>query len=149
VVWVWLRREPLDLRRRWRRYLVQGLLGAALPFALIAAAEVRLWLTPAALVTLPSAPPSVEATLSLLALALLSTTFAVAHVLPPHRTRGRDQSDGGHIPDPYLGVVLGALVLREPVRPGLVAGLVPILVGVALVLEVGRRDQIASAAAAD
>jgi drug/metabolite transporter (DMT)-like permease len=250
LLWAWLRREPLDLRRTWRRYLVQGFLGAALPFALIAAAEVRLsasvgailnstsplfsvfvawlwagrplrprqvvgavvgiigvailvgvnevavdalfllaviaslaaafsyslaanyakerlagsrpldisvgqllaaaiWLTPPALLTVPSTPPSTDAVLSLLALALLSTTFASLIYFRLIARGGATKAMAVTFLIPISGVFLGALVLGEPVGPGLLAGLVTILLGVGLVLEIGRRAPAATVAAAD
>lgn len=251
LLWVWLRRDQLDLRARWRRYLVQGLIGAAIPFALIAAAELRLsasvgailnstsplfsvfvarfwagltlrprqvigavigiagvailvgvnevavdgwfvlavlaslaaalsygiaanyakerlagaraidisigqllaaslWLAPPALLTLPDKPPTTEAVAALLALALLSTTFASLIYFRLIARAGATKAMAVTFLIPVSGVFLGALVLGEPVGPGLLAGLVTILVAIALVLEIGARERpVTTAAAAD
>jgi drug/metabolite transporter (DMT)-like permease len=250
LLWALARRERLELRRRWRRYLLQGLLGAAVPFAFIAIAEVRLsaslgailnstsplfsvlvgrvwlghplrgrqvvgaiigivgvallvgideisvdsqfvvavalsllaalsygvaanyaklnladtgtlevsvgqligaaiWLTPLALVTLPSARLAPDAVAALVGLTLLSTTFAYLIYFRLIARAGATRAIAVTFLIPLFGVALGALVLGEPIRAGLITGLVTILVGVALVLEIGRREPVASATAAE
>lgn len=49
-----LRRSPLDLRGRWRQYLIIGALNSAIPFALIAAAQLRLTASLAAILNATS-----------------------------------------------------------------------------------------------
>ena len=54
VAYARLTRSPLELRARWREYLAIGALNAAIPFTLIAAAEVRLTASLAAILNATS-----------------------------------------------------------------------------------------------
>jgi drug/metabolite transporter (DMT)-like permease len=107
------------------------------------------WLVPPAVVTLPNARLAPDAIASLVGLTLLSTTFAYLIYFRLIAHAGATRAIAVTFLIPIFGVALGALVLGEPIRPGLVAGLVTILVGVALVLEIGRREPVASATAAE
>ncbi len=42
LLYVWIRRRRLDVLKKWKPYLLLGLLNAAVPFTLISAAELRL-----------------------------------------------------------------------------------------------------------
>ncbi len=104
------------------------------------------WLVPGALVTLPSAPPGANALLSLLALALLSTTFAYLIYYRLIARAGPTRAIAVTFLIPIFGTILGAAFLGEPLGVGLVLGLVVILVGVALVLGLlpGQRGAASS-----
>jgi drug/metabolite transporter (DMT)-like permease len=93
-------------------------------------------------VQLPSSVPDVDAVLSLLALTVLGT--AVAQLLLYRALRlfgGRRVSLVTYLM-PGMALVYGAVLLDEPLRPGALAGLALILLGVALgsgALTPGRR----------
>ncbi len=102
------------------------------------------WLVPGALVTLPSTPPGADALLSLLALALLSTTFAYLIYYRLIARAGPTRAIAVTFLIPIFGTILGAAFLGEPLGLGLVLGLVVILVGVALVLGLLPGQRAAS-----
>jgi drug/metabolite transporter (DMT)-like permease len=86
-----------------------------------------------ALATRTSAPPDPAALGSVLALALLGTSVAYLIYFRLIERTGPTRAITVTLLIPVFGVLLGNLVLGEPVGPGLLAGLVLILVGVALV----------------
>ena len=86
-----------------------------------------------ALATRTSAPADPAALGSVLALALLGTSVAYLIYFRLIERTGPTRAITVTLLIPVFGVLLGNLVLGEPVGPGLLAGLVLILVGVALV----------------
>ncbi len=97
-------------------------------------------LLPFALVEVPSArftPLAVEA---MLGLALLSTVLAYLLYFHILQVAGPTQALSVTFLMPIFGVLWGHLLLGEPIGPGTVAGLALILVGVQLVVGLGRRS---------
>jgi drug/metabolite transporter (DMT)-like permease len=96
-----------------------------------------LLLAPAA-ATLPDEPPSVAAVASVLALAVFSTSLAYLLFYYLIENAGPTAATSVTLIVPVFGLLFGALLLKEPVGIGTVAGLLVVLFSVSLVVGVNR-----------
>jgi len=167
-----LRRLPLDIRAHWRKFLVLGFFGSALPFTLIAWAELTVTgsmaailmsttplftafvaavglgerLTPHKLIgallgivgvsiTVGGSPLALkpEVIAATLALVLLCTAFAYQLYYYLIISAGPLQALTVTLLIPVFGVIWGALLLDEIISPGMIAGLLIVLLSVGLV----------------
>lgn len=93
-------------------------------------------LVPVALFTLPARWPPVPAVLAALTLAILCTAVAYLIYFPLIARVGATRTMSVTYLVPIFGTFWGALILGEPVSPGMVGGLLLILVSVFLVTGV-------------
>jgi len=91
-------------------------------------------LLPPAAVTLPDAPPSLAAVLSVLALAVLSTSVAYLLFYYLIENAGPTSATSVTLVVPVFGLLFGVGFLGEPVSLGTIVGLLVVLLSVALVV---------------
>ena len=135
---------------------VGAMLGASLSYALAAVyvkrtfagippltmaigqpAAAALLLFPLAAVSLPGEPPSVDVTLSVLGLALLSTAVAYMLYFRLIENVGPTSTVTVTLLVPVFGLLFGVLLLNEPFGLGTIAGMGIILSSVVLVTGIG------------
>ena len=92
-------------------------------------------LVPIALPEIPTARFTTPAIVAVLLIALLSTTLAYAIYFRILQTAGPTQALTVAFLMPIFGVIWGAVLLGEPIGPGIVLGVAVILLGVALVTD--------------
>ena len=104
-------------------------------------------LLPFALFQLPAAVPSLEATLSVLALSLLGTALAQLILFRMLALHGSARLSLVTYLMPGFALVYGALILDEQISAATLAGLALILAGVALAsgaVRLPRRETVAA-----
>jgi drug/metabolite transporter (DMT)-like permease len=99
-------------------------------------------LLPLAAVSLPGELPSVAATVSVVALALLSTAVAYMLYYRLIENVGPTSTSTVTLLVPVSGLILGVLVLDEPFGLGTLAGLAIILSSVVLVTGIGSKVKV-------
>ena len=105
-------------------------------------------LTPFALFQLPASVPSLEATVSILALALLGTALAQLILFRMLALHGSARLSLVTYLIPGFALVYGALILDEEITAAMLGGLALILAGVALAsggVRLPRRREAATA----
>jgi drug/metabolite transporter (DMT)-like permease len=100
-------------------------------------AAAALLLFPLAAVSLPDEPPSLDVTLSVLGLALLSTAVAYMLYFRLIENVGPTSTVTVTLLVPVFGLLFGVLLLNEPFGLGTIAGMGIILSSVALVAGIG------------
>jgi drug/metabolite transporter (DMT)-like permease len=100
-------------------------------------AAAALLLFPLAAVSLPGEPPSLDVTLSVLGLALLSTAVAYMLYFRLIENVGPTSTVTVTLLVPVFGLLFGVLLLNEPFGLGTIAGMGIILSSVALVAGIG------------
>lgn len=113
-----------------KRYLT-GMSHIALSSGQLLSATILL--APVSLADLPLEQPPLDATLALLALAILCTAFAYQLYYYLIISAGPTKALTVTLLIPVFGVLLGALLLQEPISPGMIIGLVIVLFSVGLV----------------
>lgn len=104
-------------------------------------------LAPLALLTLPSAPPSLEAAVSVLTLGLLCTAFAWPLLFRLLGAFGPTAASTVTFLAPVFGVTWGALFLAEPLGPEMLVGGAVIAVSLLLIFDIRLpgRPQVTAA----